>query len=176
LGSNPRFVLGLYLVEGLNSMNKFIKIKLMKICKNHYLNMLVIRCIKVITPSKRVFGGYIGTFLPPTCLGPNNTRTNISSKHRLLGHYHLSNLFLRRVAGIFHLSTLHLYLCSVYVCWRNGIYVSRFSVFLRGDTNSEKFRQLDKFPKFAVVPLFMKCSSNVSWVESKDDSTCWSLT
>jgi hypothetical protein len=38
---------------------------------NHYLNMLVTRCLKVIMPSK------------------HNTSGNIFSKLRLLGHYHL---------------------------------------------------------------------------------------
>jgi hypothetical protein len=44
---------------------------------NHYLNMLVTRCIKVIMPSKPVFGGYIEEV-------SGSTRANISSKHRLL--------------------------------------------------------------------------------------------
>ena len=37
LGSTPRFVSGLYLVEGWNSMNKWIKIKFwMKLCKSSF--------------------------------------------------------------------------------------------------------------------------------------------
>ena len=48
--------------------------------------MLVTRCVKVIMPSKPVFRGYIVR----VCRPETNTHASKSSKHLLIGHYHLN--------------------------------------------------------------------------------------
>uniref|UniRef100_A0A8C7CZB0 SNW domain-containing protein 1 n=1 Tax=Oncorhynchus kisutch TaxID=8019 RepID=A0A8C7CZB0_ONCKI len=71
--------------------------KLKYVC--HYLNMLVTGCLKVTMPSKPVFGGYLGTVRRPE-IKPNQTCASISSKHRLLWHYHLIMCFIESVPKV----------------------------------------------------------------------------
>ena len=115
---------------------------------NHYLNMLVTRCIKFIS---WCLEGTLSQFSGPRLgLWLNNTCDNISSKHQLLWHYHLNSTGLEPLT--FAMSAWYMF-CDVII-----------SMVLK-NVYSNDANWCGSFNKIYFC--------NVIWVDSTNHSTDW---